>query len=148
MSDDNTTDDDSSYHPEDDVGSIPSMYELETESIAPIEAAPHDPEPIGLQVVNDNLQIEGVDYDNETIVTELEVTHTDDGDLFVPVELPENPVNTPCLSRAMKNLEIDGVTSPLRPPPPPTPPPPPPNGSRYPEWEGLTYSGKAACRTG
>ena len=58
MSDDNTTDDDSSYHPEDDVGSIPSMYELETESIAPIEAAPHDPEPIGLQVVNDNLKIE------------------------------------------------------------------------------------------
>ena len=69
------------------------------------------------------LKLKEVNYDNETIVTELEVTDTDDGDLFVPVELPENPVNTPCLSRAMKNLEIDGVTSPLRPPPPPPRPP-------------------------
>ena len=53
-----------------------------------------------MEVVNDNLQIEGVDYD--------------DGDLSVPVELPANLVITPCLSWAMKNLEIDGVN--------PTPP--------------------------
>ena len=38
--DDDTTDDDSLYHPEDDAGSLPSMNELETESVAPIQAAP------------------------------------------------------------------------------------------------------------
>ena len=31
--DNNTTDDDSSYHPEDEAGSLPSLNELETESI-------------------------------------------------------------------------------------------------------------------
>ena len=75
--------------------------------------------------MNDNLQSEGVDYDNETIVAEPEVTHTDDSDLFVPVELPANLIITPCLSWAMKKLEIDGVT----------PPPPPP-------LEACTRSGK------
>ena len=94
---DDTTDNDSSYHPKDDAGSLPSRNELETESIAPIQAAPDEPEPIGVEVVNDNLQIEGVDYDRETIVTEPEVTHADDGDLFVPVELPANLVITPRL---------------------------------------------------
>ena len=116
--DDDTTDDDSSYHPDEDVGSLTSMNELETESIAPIQAAPNEPEPIGEEVVNDNLQIKG-DYDNETIIAEPKVTHAADDDLFVPVELPANPVITPCLSWAMKNLEIDGAT----------PPPPPPLGA-------------------
>ena len=118
--DDNTTDDDSSYHPEDDAGSLPAMNKLETESIAPIQAAPDEPEPIGVKVMNDNLQIEGVDDDNETVITQPKVTHADDGDLFVPLELPPNPVITP--SQAMKNFEIDGEC-----PPPPPPPPPPPN---------------------
>ena len=83
---------------------------IPTESIAPIQAAPDEPEPIGVEVVNDDLQIKGVDYDNETVVDEPEVTHADDGDLFVPVEPPANLVITPCLSWAMKKLEIDGVT--------------------------------------
>ena len=108
-------DEDSSYHPEDDASSLPSMNDLETESIAPIQAAPDELEPIGVEAVNDNLQIEGVDYDNDTIVAEPEVTHTDDGDLFAPVEPPANLVITPHLSRAMKKLEIDGAN--------PSPPP-------------------------
>ena len=66
-----------------------------------------------MEVVNDDLQIKGVDYDNETVVAEPEVTHADDGDLFVPVEPPANLVITPCLSWAMKKLEIDGVTPPI-----------------------------------
>ena len=51
---------------------------------------------------------------------------TSDGNLFVPVEPPANPVIMPCLSWAMKKLETDGVT----------PPPPPPI------LEAHTQSGK------
>ena len=83
--------------------------------------------------MNDNLQIEGVDGDNETIVTEPKVTHTDDGDLFVPVEPPANPVITPHLSQAMKKLEIDGV------PPPPPPPPPRPKYWKHVPGVGRSY---------
>ena len=54
-----------------------------------------------------------IEPSNETVVTEPKVTHTDDGDLFVPVEPPVNPVITTCLSWAMKKLEIDGVTPPI-----------------------------------
>ena len=100
--DNDTTNDDSLYHQKNDGDSLPAMNELETESVAPIQAAPDELEPIGVEVVNDDLQIKGVDYDNETIVTEPKVTHADDGDLFVPVESPANPVITPCLRWAMK----------------------------------------------
>ena len=41
------------------------------------------------------------------------MTHADEGDLFVPVEAPANPVITPHLSWAMKKLEIDGVAPPI-----------------------------------
>ena len=108
-----TMDDDSSYHPKDEGGSLPSLNKFETESIAPIQATPDEPEPI------DDLQIEGVDYDNdtiivepdnETVITEPKVMHPDDGNLFVPVEPPANLVITPRLSWAMKKWEIDGVT--------------------------------------
>ena len=87
------------------------MNKLETESVTPIQEAPDELEPIGVEVVNDNLQLEGVDYDNEIVIAEPEVTHTDDGNLFVPVKLPANPVITPHLSQTMKNLEkhIPGV---------------------------------------
>ena len=43
VNDDDTTDDDSLYYPEDDAGSLPSMNELETESVAPIQAALMNP---------------------------------------------------------------------------------------------------------
>ena len=49
----------------------------------------------------------------KTVVTELWVMHTAESDLFVPVEAPANPVITPCLSWAMKKLEIDGVAPPI-----------------------------------
>ena len=39
---DDTTDDDSSDNPKDDAVSLPAMNELETESVAPIQAAPDD----------------------------------------------------------------------------------------------------------
>ena len=67
---DDTTDDDSSYHPKDDASSLPSMNELETESIAPIQAAPDEPKPIGVEVEDDNIQIKRVDDDNRTVVAE------------------------------------------------------------------------------
>ena len=56
---------------------------------------------------------DAIEPDDETIVTDLEVMHADAGDLFVPVEAPANPVITPCLSWAMKKLEIDGVAPPI-----------------------------------
>ena len=123
LGDNDTTDEDSSYHPMDEAGSLPSLNKLETESVAPIQATLDELEPIG------DLQFRGVDYDNdivaaelnnETVIAEPKVMDADDGNLFVPVpvEPPANPVSTPCLSWAMKNLEIDGVT-----PPPPPPPP-------------------------
>ena len=142
--DNDTTNDYSSYHSEDDADSLPAMNKLETESVGPIQAVPDELEPIGVEVVNENLQIEGVDYDNKTIITEPEVTHAHDDDLFVLVEPPANVVITPCLSQAMIKFEIDGVNNP---PPPPPPPPHPHTGSMYPEWEGLIYSGKPACHT-
>ena len=51
--------------------------------------------------------------DDETIITELEVTHAHESDFFVTVEAPANPVIMPCLSQAMKKLEIDGVAPPI-----------------------------------
>ena len=40
----------SSNHPKDDAVSLPAMNELETESVAPIQAAPDELEPIGVEV--------------------------------------------------------------------------------------------------
>ena len=54
-----------------------------------------------------------VEPDDETVITELEATHTHESDLFVPVEAPANPVIMPCLSQDMKKLEIDGVAPPI-----------------------------------
>ena len=54
-----------------------------------------------------------VEPDDKTIITQPKVTHADESDLLVPVEAPANPVITPCLSRAMKKLEIDGVAPPI-----------------------------------
>ena len=69
----------------DDPNSLPSTNELKTESIVPIQAALDEPEPIGVEAVIDDLQTKGVNYENETIIAEPEVTHIDNGDLFVPV---------------------------------------------------------------
>ena len=89
---------------------------LQSDSLAPIEASPTELDPI------DNLPAEGVEHDHdpdaikpddETIITEPEVMHPDESDLFVPVEAPANPVITPHLSWAMKKLEIDGVAPPI-----------------------------------
>ena len=109
----NTNDDDSSHHPDDDADSLPITNELETESVTPIQTVPDEPGPVDVEMVNDNLQSKGVDHDNKTVIADPELTHTDEGDLFVPVELPANPVITPCLSRVMKKLKIDGVTPPI-----------------------------------
>ena len=103
--DDDTLGNDSSYHPKDGCGLLSSPHGLNSESVTPIEA---------LLAVLDliyDLQTEGVEHDpdpdavepdDETIKTELEVTHTDESDLFVPVEVPANPVIMPSLSQAMK----------------------------------------------
>ena len=56
---------------------------------------------------------DAVEPDDKTIITELEVTHTDESDLFVPVEAPANLVIMPHPSQAMKKLEIDGVAPPI-----------------------------------
>ena len=114
--DDATPDDDSSYHPKDKERSLSSPHELDSESIAPIEASPAEPDLI------DDLPTEGVEHDHdlnaiepddETIVTEPKVTHADESDLFVPVEAPANLFTTPHLSWAMKKLEIVGVAPPI-----------------------------------
>ena len=89
-------------------------HELDSMSIAPIEASSAE-----LDLIEDVLT-EGVEHDHEpdatepddeTIVTELKVMHTDESYLFVPVEALAYPVITPCLSQAMKKLEIDGTRS-------------------------------------
>ena len=102
--DDETLDDDLSYHHKDGRGSLSSPHRLNSESVTPIEAS------LSVLDLIDNLPIEGVEHDqdpdavepdDETINTELEGTHTDKSDLFVPEEAPANPVITPCLSQAM-----------------------------------------------
>ena len=101
--DDETLDDDSSYHPEDKGGSLSSPHELDSVSVAPIDASSAELDPI------EDVLTEGVEHDHEpdaiepndkTVITELEVMHADESDLFVPMEAPANPVITPCLSRA------------------------------------------------
>ena len=93
-----------------------SPHEFDSESVAPIEASSAEPDPI------EDVLTEGVEHDHEpnaiepddkTVITEPEVMHADESDLFVPVEAPANPVITPHLSWAMKKLEIDGVAPPI-----------------------------------
>ena len=56
---------------------------------------------------------DAIEPNDETVISDLEVMHADEGDLFVPVEAPANPVITPHLSWAMKKLEIDGLAPPI-----------------------------------
>ena len=113
---DDTPDDDSSYHPKEEEGSSSSPHKPDSESIAPIDALLDEPDP------TEDIQTEGVEHhpqpdtiepDDETVVTQPEVTHAEESDLFVPVEAPANPVITPRLSRAMQRLEIDGEAPPI-----------------------------------
>ena len=116
MEDDETQDDESLYHPEDEDVSSSSPHKLDSESIAPIEASSAEPDLIEAVVtegVEDLHESDTVEQDDKTVATELEVMHTDEGDLFVPVEAPANPVITPCLSWAMKKLDIDGEAPPI-----------------------------------
>ena len=114
--DDKTPDDDSLYHPEDEGDSLSSPHELNSESVAPIEASSAELDPIKdvpTEGVEHDHEPDAIEPDDETVITELEVTHADESDLFVPVEAPANPVITPHLSQAMKKLEIDGVAHPI-----------------------------------
>ena len=62
-----------------------------------------------MEAVNDNLQIEGVDYDNDTIIAEPEMTHTDDGDLFVPVLEAHTQSGKVLSTVANLHVEQDGL---------------------------------------
>ena len=116
MEDDNTPDDDSSYHPEEEDGSSSLPHKPDSESVAPVKASSIEPDPIKV------IQTEGVEHHpqpdavkpaDETVITQPEVMHAEESDLFVPVEAPANPVSTPRLSQAMRWLEIDGVVPPI-----------------------------------
>ena len=58
-------------------------------------------------------QPNAIEPDDETIISQPEVTHAEESDLFIPVEAPANPVITPRLSWAMRRLEIDGEVPPI-----------------------------------
>ena len=113
---DESPDDDSSYHRKDEGGSLSLPHELDSESIAPIEASSSEPdliEDVLTEGVEHDHEPDAIEPDDETVITELKVMHADESDLFVPVESPANPVITPRPSRAMMKLEIDGVAPPI-----------------------------------
>ena len=114
--DDENPDDDSSYHPEEEDGLSSSPHELDSESVAPVKASSVELDPI------EDIQTEGVEHhpqpdavkpDDNTVISQPEVMHTEESDLFVPAEAPANPLITPCLSQAMWRFEIDGVAPPI-----------------------------------
>ena len=116
VEDDNTLDDDSLYHPQEEDGSSSPPHEPDSESVAPIEASLVEPDPIEViqtEGVEHHPQPDTIEPDDETVVTQPEVMHAEESDLFVPVEAPANPVITPHLSQAMQRLEIDDMVPPI-----------------------------------
>ena len=94
----------------------PHRHKLDSESVVPVEASSVEPDPtkdIQTEGVEHRPQPDAIEPDDETVVTQPEVTHTEESDLFISVEAPANPVITPCLRRAMWRLEIDGEASPI-----------------------------------
>ena len=86
--DDDTPDDDSSYCPEEEEGSSSLPHELDSESVAPVEALSVEPDPtkdIKTEGVEHHPQPDTIEPDDETVITQPKVTHVEESDLFVPV---------------------------------------------------------------